>query len=89
MSLPVIMRRDRAGDLLAIFVEREAENGDLLAYSRERGKEIGYSIAQYRKTSPLKTNERQRLKAVMEAVGYEDIEIYHRMPAGAFSSSGS
>ena len=86
MSLPVIMRRERGGDMLAIFIDREAPRGcDLLVYSRLRGKEIGYSIAQYRKTYPLSSADRGRMKAAMEAVGYEDIEIYHRMPAGALN----
>lgn len=76
---PVIFRKEKNGDILAVFPLEPADyKGNMTCYAHI-GQHGGISLDYYwQNTKPAKPEEYQDLLNELKAIGYDNLKIYRR-----------
>ena len=82
----VVFRRERNGEILAVFDEIFDINYNLASYAHI-GQHGGCSLEYYRRTKPATAGEYQNLLNELKQIGYNDLKICKRLPISKIYSN--
>ena len=82
----VVFRKEKNGDILAVFDEIFDINYNLASYAHI-GQHGGCSLEYYRSTKPATAGEYAELLNELKYIGYDDLKICKRLPISKIYSN--